>query len=36
MVAPGTGGAAYISRDSFESNPQGYFAGLHGSGQGNK
>ena len=25
MVAPGSGGASHISRDSFESNPQGYF-----------
>ncbi|XP_040964558.1 probable H/ACA ribonucleoprotein complex subunit 1 [Gossypium hirsutum] len=26
MVAPGSGGAAIISRGAFESNPQGYFA----------
>ena len=29
MVAPGTGGASQISRDSFESNPKGYFSALH-------
>lgn len=34
MVAPGTGGASHISRDVFESNPQGYFSGLHESGKG--
>ncbi|XP_040964557.1 loricrin [Gossypium hirsutum] len=28
MVAPGSGGAAIISRGAFESNPQGYFAGF--------
>ncbi|XP_058181191.1 uncharacterized protein LOC131299625 [Rhododendron vialii] len=30
MKAPG-GGGEYISRGGFESNPQGYFSGLHGS-----
>lgn len=33
MKAPG-GGGAYISRDSFESNPKGYFSNLHGNQQG--
>ncbi|KAJ1377704.1 hypothetical protein SESBI_48601 [Sesbania bispinosa] len=28
MKAPG-GDGSYISRDEFEKNPQGYFAGLH-------
>lgn len=28
MKAPG-GDGSYISRDQFEKNPQGYFAGLH-------
>lgn len=32
MLAPGTNGGAYISRSGFESNPQGYFSNLHGSG----
>ncbi|XP_010527141.1 PREDICTED: putative glycine-rich cell wall structural protein 1 [Tarenaya hassleriana] len=32
MVAPGRGGGAYISRGSFESDPKGYFDGLHQSG----
>ncbi|XP_019088035.1 PREDICTED: probable H/ACA ribonucleoprotein complex subunit 1 [Camelina sativa] len=36
MVAPGTKGGAYISRGGFESNPQGYFSNLHGSGQSKK
>lgn len=36
MVAPGTKGGAYISRGGFESNPQGYFSSLHGSGQSKK
>ncbi|KAE8683309.1 hypothetical protein F3Y22_tig00111210pilonHSYRG00067 [Hibiscus syriacus] len=36
MVAPGSKGASVISRGSFESNPQGYFAGLHSSGKANK
>ncbi|XP_022720177.1 putative glycine-rich cell wall structural protein 1 [Durio zibethinus] len=36
MVAPGSGGATFISRGSLESNPQGYFSGLHSSGKGNK
>jgi|UniRef100_A0A2N9FNA8 hypothetical protein len=36
MVAPGTGGGSHISRNSFESNPQGYFSGLHGSDKGKK
>ncbi|XP_048136712.1 probable H/ACA ribonucleoprotein complex subunit 1 [Rhodamnia argentea] len=36
MIAPGSGGSAHISRDSFESNPQGYFSGLHESSKGNK
>ncbi|XP_023633438.1 putative glycine-rich cell wall structural protein 1 [Capsella rubella] len=36
MVAPGTDGSAYISRGGFESNPQGYFSNLHGSGQSKK
>lgn len=36
MVAPGTKGSAYISRGRFESNPQGYFSNLHGSGQSKK
>jgi hypothetical protein len=31
MKAPG-GDGAYISRPGFESNPQGYFQGLHGAG----
>ncbi|XP_021986801.1 glycine-rich RNA-binding protein 5, mitochondrial-like [Helianthus annuus] len=32
MKAPG-GGGAYISRAGFESNPKGYFGGLHGNHQ---
>ena len=36
MIAPGSGGGSHISRGTFESNPQGYFASLHGSGKGNK
>ncbi|XP_022720175.1 loricrin-like [Durio zibethinus] len=36
MVAPRSGGATFISRGSLESNPQGYFSGLHSSGKGNK
>uniref|UniRef100_A0A7N2KKF9 C2H2-type domain-containing protein n=1 Tax=Quercus lobata TaxID=97700 RepID=A0A7N2KKF9_QUELO len=36
MVAPGSGGGSHISRDTFESNPQGYFSGLHSSEKGNK
>ncbi|KAB1205659.1 hypothetical protein CJ030_MR7G017831 [Morella rubra] len=36
MVAPGSEGGAYISRDTFESNPQGYFSGLHSGEKGNK
>ncbi|KAF8046900.1 hypothetical protein N665_3345s0005 [Sinapis alba] len=36
MVAPGSKGGAYISRGGFESNPQGYFSNLHGSGQNKK
>lgn len=36
MVAPGSNGSAYISRGGFESNPQGYFSNLHGSGQSKK
>lgn len=36
MVAPGSKGGAYISRGGFESNPQGYFSNLHGSGQSKK
>ncbi|XP_021300107.1 ctenidin-3-like [Herrania umbratica] len=36
MVAPGSRGATYISRDSFESNTKGYFSGLHSSEKGNK
>jgi hypothetical protein len=35
MKAPG-GGGSYISRGAFESNPQGYFSGLHAAGKGNK
>ncbi|XP_034690250.1 glycine-rich cell wall structural protein 1.0-like [Vitis riparia] len=35
MTAPGGGGAC-ISRDAFESNPQGYFADLHASEKGSK
>ncbi|XP_045790767.1 probable H/ACA ribonucleoprotein complex subunit 1 [Trifolium pratense] len=35
MKAPG-GGGSYISRGAFESNPQGYFSGLHSAGKGNK
>lgn len=27
------GGEGLISRKGFESNPQGYFSGLHGSGK---
>ncbi|KAA8532608.1 hypothetical protein F0562_032576 [Nyssa sinensis] len=34
MKAPGEDGS-YISRPGFESNPQGYFAGLHGTEKGN-
>ncbi|PKI69371.1 putative glycine-rich cell wall structural protein 1 [Punica granatum] len=34
MVAPGSGGAAHISRDAFESNPQAYISGLHESEKG--
>ncbi|CAD5319956.1 unnamed protein product [Arabidopsis thaliana] len=33
MVAPGSNGSSYISRDNFESDPKGYFDNLHGSGQ---
>ncbi|KAH1032216.1 hypothetical protein J1N35_044390 [Gossypium stocksii] len=36
MVAPGSRGATIISRDAFESNPQGFFAGRHSSEKGNK
>ncbi|KAK8704381.1 hypothetical protein V6N13_048007 [Hibiscus sabdariffa] len=36
MVAPGSRGAVNISRGAFESNPQGYFAGLHSSEKANK
>ncbi|XP_013632659.1 PREDICTED: glycine-rich cell wall structural protein 1.0 [Brassica oleracea var. oleracea] len=36
MVAPGSNGSSYISRDNFESDPKGYFDNLHGSGQGSK
>ncbi|XP_018452352.1 uncharacterized protein LOC108823607 [Raphanus sativus] len=36
MVAPGSKGSAFISRGGFESNPQGYFSNLHGSGQSKK
>ncbi|KAJ0236347.1 hypothetical protein HA466_0256660 [Hirschfeldia incana] len=36
MVAPGSNGSDYISRGGFESNPQGYFSNLHGSGQSKK
>ncbi|ESQ31795.1 hypothetical protein EUTSA_v10005239mg [Eutrema salsugineum] len=36
MVAPWSKGGAYISRGGFESNPQGYFSNLHGSGQSKK
>lgn len=32
MVAPGTGGAAQIPRDTFESNPKGYYSDLNCSG----
>lgn len=35
MKAPG-GDGAYISRGTFENNPQGYFSGLHGADKGNK
>ncbi|KAL3751283.1 hypothetical protein ACJRO7_012150 [Eucalyptus globulus] len=28
MVAPGRGGSVHIPRESFERDPQGYFAGL--------
>uniref|UniRef100_A0A0D3BTH9 Uncharacterized protein n=1 Tax=Brassica oleracea var. oleracea TaxID=109376 RepID=A0A0D3BTH9_BRAOL len=34
MVAPGSNGSSYISRDNFESDPKGYFDNLHSSGQG--
>ncbi|KAL3830824.1 hypothetical protein ACJIZ3_019626 [Penstemon smallii] len=30
----GGGGGAYISRPGFESNPKGYFSGLHGNQKG--
>ncbi|MCI88215.1 glycine-rich RNA-binding protein 8-like, partial [Trifolium medium] len=30
------GGGSYISRGAFESNPQGYFSGLHAAEKGNK
>ena len=36
MVAPGTGGASQISRDSFESNPKGYFSALHSNEKANE
>ncbi|XP_050247507.1 uncharacterized protein LOC126694975 [Quercus robur] len=36
MVAPGTGGASQISRDSFESNPKGYFSALHANEKANE
>nr|POF12015.1 hypothetical protein CFP56_47272 [Quercus suber] len=36
MVAPGSGGGSHISRDSFQSNPQIYFAGLHAGQKGKK
>ncbi|GKV42950.1 hypothetical protein SLEP1_g50297 [Rubroshorea leprosula] len=36
MVATASGGSSHISRGSFESNPQGYFSGLHGSGKSSK
>ncbi|KAF3951718.1 hypothetical protein CMV_022661 [Castanea mollissima] len=36
MVAPGSGGGSRISRDSFQSNPQIYFAGLHAGQKGKK
>ncbi|KAF3557184.1 hypothetical protein F2Q69_00011830 [Brassica cretica] len=36
MVAPGSNGSSYISRDNFESDPKGYFDNLHSSGQGSK
>ncbi|KAJ1382904.1 hypothetical protein SESBI_43813 [Sesbania bispinosa] len=35
MKAPG-GDGSYISRDEFEKNPQGYFAGLHAQQKENK
>ncbi|KAK7280376.1 hypothetical protein RJT34_25440 [Clitoria ternatea] len=35
MKAPG-GDGAYISREAFENNPQGYFSGLHAEQKGNK
>uniref|UniRef100_A0A1S4BSY3 Single-stranded DNA-binding protein-like n=2 Tax=Nicotiana TaxID=4085 RepID=A0A1S4BSY3_TOBAC len=35
MKAPG-GGGAYISRPGFESNPKGYFSGLHTGEKGGK
>ncbi|KAG4910202.1 hypothetical protein JHK87_056318 [Glycine soja] len=35
MKAPG-GDGAYISRGTFENNPQGYFSGLHAGEKGNK
>ncbi|XP_059645859.1 glycine-rich protein DOT1-like [Cornus florida] len=35
MKAPG-GDGSYISRDGFESNPQGYFSGLHAGEKANK
>ncbi|KAL5140060.1 hypothetical protein HKD37_10G029826 [Glycine soja] len=35
MKAPG-GDGSYISRGTFENNPQGYFSGLHGADKGNK
>ena len=36
MIAPGTGGASQISRDSFESNPKGYFSALHANEKANE
>ncbi|XP_038900902.1 uncharacterized protein LOC120087950 [Benincasa hispida] len=36
MVAPGSGGAAHISREGFESNARGYFQDLHASQKGGK
>lgn len=35
MKAPG-GDGSYISREEFEKNPQGYFAGLHAAQKDNK
>ncbi|KAM3741327.1 hypothetical protein ACB098_08G168300 [Castanea mollissima] len=36
IVAPGSGGGSHISRDSFQSNPQIYFDGLHIGQKGKK